>query len=280
MDGTRTAAATLLLVLASFMATAPDPAAAQAARTVDWPVRGGTTDHIHYTTLDQISPANVGRLEVAWTYDTGDAFPGSEMQATPIVVDGVLYATSPKMRVFALDAASGREIWSFDPTGGRPPTSRIRHRGVVVTGDRVLFNYRSTLWALDRRTGRPIPSFGEDGAVDLRAGLGRPVEAVTLSGSSPGAVFENLLTVFENLREGLVAPGAPGPGEGRGDLFRGGVLGPLAGRAPGEGRPLAAQPGGRAGAMGDHRERGRRGQRPRDRCRSWGHGADGSAPAR
>src|SRR5690348_493343 len=147
----------------------------RAARTVDWPVYGGSDDHTHYSTLDQITPANVNRLTVAWTYDTHDAFAGSEMQNNPIVIDGVLYGTSPKLRVFALDAATGKELWSFDPTHGAAPASRIRHRGVVVTGDRVIFNYRNRLYALDKRTGRPIPSFGDSGWVDLREGLGRPV---------------------------------------------------------------------------------------------------------
>src|SRR5215475_7816908 len=90
------------------------------ARNVDWPVYGGNTDHTHYSTLDQITPQNVSRLQVAWTYETHDEFKGSEMQANPIVVNGVLYATSPKLRVFALDAATGKELWSFDPNGGRP----------------------------------------------------------------------------------------------------------------------------------------------------------------
>ena len=69
-------------------------------------------------------------------------------------------------------ASSGR----FDANGGNPPASRFRHRGVVVTGDRVLFTYRNKLWALDKKTGKPIPSFGVDGAVDLREGLGRPAD--------------------------------------------------------------------------------------------------------
>jgi len=186
---------------------APAMLAAQ-PRTVDWPVYGGSDDHTHYTTLDQISPANVKRLRVAWTYDTHDAFTGSEMQANSIVVDGVLYATTPKLQVFALDAATGRQLWRFDPTGGAGPTSRIRHRGVVVTGDRVLFNYRNRLYALDRRTGQPIRSFGDSGWVDLRAGLGRPVEGLSVSASTPGVVFEDLLIIGSSVPEAL--PSAPG----------------------------------------------------------------------
>ena len=105
--------------------------AACGGRSVDWPVYQGSDDHTHYTTLSQISPANVASLKVAWTYDTKDAFDGSEMQSVPVVVDGVLYAMSPKQRAFALDARTGKELWSFDPTGGHFAGPRIRYRGVT-----------------------------------------------------------------------------------------------------------------------------------------------------
>jgi len=174
----------------------------------DWPVYGGNDDHTHYTTLSQISPANVAQLEVAWTFDTGDAFDGSEMQANPVVIDGILYATTPKLRVIALDAATGEELWRFDPTSGELPESRFRHRGVVVTGDRVIFNYRNRLYALDRTTGEPIPTFGDGGWVDLREGLGRPVDGLSVSASSPGVVFEDLFIIGSSVPESL--PSAPG----------------------------------------------------------------------
>src|SRR5262250_833529 len=95
------------------------PGLVLAQQRVDWPVYGGNTDNTHYSTLAQITPANVSQLKVAWTYETHDEFNGSEMQANSIVVDGVLYATTPKMRVFALDAATGRELWTFDANAGR-----------------------------------------------------------------------------------------------------------------------------------------------------------------
>jgi quinoprotein glucose dehydrogenase len=177
------------------------------ARNVNWPVYGGSTDNIRYSMLSQITPANVRGLQVAWTYETNDAFPGSEMQANPIVIDGVLYATSPKLRVFALDAETGRELWSFDPNDGTRP-NRFRNRGVVVHNDRVFFTHRSRLWALDRKTGKPIPTFGENGRVDLRQGLGRTVDNITVSASTPGVIFENLLIMGSTVSEGL--PSAPG----------------------------------------------------------------------
>ena len=110
-----------------------------------------------------------------------DGFDQSEMEDNPIVVDGVLYATSPKLRVFALDAATGRELWSFDPTTVDPRKGRYRHRGVTVTEDRVFVTHRNRLWALDRKTGKPIATFGDNGVVDLRAGLGRPVETLSVA---------------------------------------------------------------------------------------------------
>ena len=113
----------------------PALAAAQ-SKSVDWPVYGGSPDHTHYSTIDQITPANVGKLQVAWTYVTHDEFPGSEMQANPIVVDGVLYATTPKLRVFALDAATGRELWRTklgDISRGETMTM-----APLVVGDKVL----------------------------------------------------------------------------------------------------------------------------------------------
>ena len=85
------------------------------AADVEWPVNGGP-GNIRYSLSTQINQDNVKQLEVAWTYDSGDAFEGSEMQSNPIVVGGLLYATTPKMRVIALNAATGREIWSFNPS--------------------------------------------------------------------------------------------------------------------------------------------------------------------
>src|SRR5438093_9395394 len=74
----------------------------------DWKMYGGGPENIRYSKLDQINRKNVSHLEVAWTYDTGDAFPGSAMQCNPIVVDDVLFATTPKLRIIALDAAMGK----------------------------------------------------------------------------------------------------------------------------------------------------------------------------
>jgi quinoprotein glucose dehydrogenase len=182
-------------------------ALARGPRDADWPVNGGR-GNIRYSSLRQINRANVSRLQVAWTYDSHDAFAGSEMQSNPIVVDGVLYATTPTLKVVALDAASGRELWKFDPGGGTGTRARFRHRGVTVHKDRVFVSYRSFLWALDRRNGKPIASFGVDGRIDLREGLGQPPEKLSVTASTPGAVFDDLLIMGSTVPETL--PGSPG----------------------------------------------------------------------
>ena len=182
------------------------PIFAQAA-DVDWPVNGGPYN-IRYTALSQITPANVARLQVAWSYDAHDAFKDSEMQSNPIVVDGMLYATTPKMRVIALNAVTGTEVWSFDPSQGAGAQRRFRHRGVTVYKDRVFFTYRNFLYALDRRTGKPLPNFGDNGRIDMRYGLDRPPESVTISASSPGVIFEDMIIMPSTVPETL--PGSPG----------------------------------------------------------------------
>ncbi len=174
---------------------------------VEWSMHGGV-DNIRYSPLTQITSSNVAQLQVAWTYDSRDSFPGSEMQSHPVIVEGVLFATTPTLKVVAVDAATGIERWRFDPSGGSGGRGRFRHRGVTVHKDRVFVTYRNYLWAVDRRTGTPIESFGSGGRIDLREGLGKPVERVTVSASTPGAIFEDVLIIGSSVPETL--PGTPG----------------------------------------------------------------------
>ncbi|MCL4853731.1 MAG: PQQ-binding-like beta-propeller repeat protein, partial [Bryobacteraceae bacterium] len=177
-----------------------------------WAVYGGGPESIRYSTLDQVNRDNVHRLQRAWTFDTGDAFKGSEMQCNPIVADGVLYATSPKLRVLALDAASGKLLWSFDPNEGREVTNKSRNRGVTYWADdsdrRIFVVHRHFLYALNARTGKPVPSFGVEGRVDLRRNLGREAPGTSMSASTPGIIYKDLIIFGSLLSEGL--PAAPG----------------------------------------------------------------------
>src|SRR5215212_9773133 len=102
-----------------------------ALATPDWPHYAGGPEQNRYSSLTTITPANVRSLRVAWTYDSRDAFEGSEMQCQPVVAHGVLYATSPKLRVFALNAATGAEIWSFDTHQDLKTLTRTRIRGLM-----------------------------------------------------------------------------------------------------------------------------------------------------
>jgi len=180
--------------------------------SLEWRAYGGGPENTRYSALRQINRANVNRLQVAWIYDTGDVFDGSEMQCNPIVVGGVLYATSPKLRVFALDAATGKERWSFDPNEGRRSLGKARNRGLTYWegdgGGRIFFGFRSWIYALDARTGQPVKSFGAAGRIDLREELGRPSQELSVGLTSPGVIYKDLLIVGSVVSETL--PAAPG----------------------------------------------------------------------
>ena len=181
--------------------------------SADWPHYGGGPDQTRYSPLTQITPANVSSLKVAWTYDTGDAYHGSEMQCQPVVAHGVLYATSPKLRVFALDAATGAPKWSFNPLEGATALARTRIRGLMYweRGDerRVYFAARHWLYALDARTGKPLQAFGDRGRIDLRQGFrGRNPHTLSVGLNTPGVFHGDLLIIGSIVPEGL--PSAPG----------------------------------------------------------------------
>src|SRR5258706_2135099 len=181
--------------------------------TDDWRVTGGDPGNSRYSTLDQINTGNVGRLQVAWTYHTGDLPPDGhgEIQATPIVVDGVLYATTPALAVIALRADRGTLKWRFDPFTTHERASHV-NRGVVYWADggdrRILYTAGRRLYALDARTGRPIPTFGDSGSVDLGAGLSRAIGDAYLVATSPGVIYKDLL--IQGTRVGEDEGSAPG----------------------------------------------------------------------
>ncbi len=206
---------TLLAVAAALLSRGPGPAAP--AASADWAAHGANAAHTQSSPLAQITPANVAALKVAWTYHTGDARPGrSQIQCNPIVVRGVLYATSPQLKVFALDAATGRPKWVFDPfTAGADSSALGVNRGVVYWADadgrdaRILVGAGFTLFALDAATGRPIQSFGTRGGVDLRAGLGDRAKGLYVVANTPGTIYKDLLIQGTRVGEGP-GPSAPG----------------------------------------------------------------------
>lgn len=175
---------------------APAPSASQ-----DWPVYLGGEDRTLYSKLDQINKSNVARLGVAWTYDTGDR---GEFQANSLVVKGVLYTASPTRRVIALDAATGKEIWRFDPAAERPGGSARRQRGLVYweSGDdrRIFTGAGPYLYALNANTGRLIRAFGQNGSIHLGSGVEvhdrKSPPSVVIN--TPGVIYKDLYIVGGN----------------------------------------------------------------------------------
>lgn len=216
------------LALASLAAVAAWPAAQPVAAEREWRYHGGDPGHTQHSPLAAIHRGNVARLRVAWTYHTGDARADnrSQIQCNPIVVDGVLYGTSPGLKAFALDAATGRELWRFDPLGAGVDAGAIAvNRGVVHWRDgedrRILVSAGPYLFALDARTGRLVPGFGTGGRVDLRQGLGRDVTGLSVLSTTPGAVFRDLLILGTRVHEG---PGPSAPGHVRAYDLRSGRI--------------------------------------------------------
>ena len=186
------------------------------AASSDWPVYGGDAGTSRYSPLKQINTGNAAKLQVAWTFHTGDSTdrPATQIQCTPIVIDGVMYVTSAQLKVIALRADNGQKLWTYDPFAG---TDDERPRGVNrgvsywASGKdkRILFTYRSKLVSLDAKTGKPSAGFGDNGQVDLTQGLDRDVSGLAYYITTPGVVFKDLLILGSTTGEGprLSAPG-------------------------------------------------------------------------
>lgn len=186
--------------------------AAESSTTREWPVVGGGPEGTRYSPLKQINRKNVRKLQQVWRFDSGDEYEGSEIQCNPIVVNGVLYAATPRLRIVALDAATGKLLWDFDARRGQRVTGKQRNRGLTYWSDgtqgRLFVGIGPSLYALDAQTGKPVEEFGQGGRIDLREGLGRNPERLTVQANSPGVVYRDLLILGMLTAEDL--PSAPG----------------------------------------------------------------------
>ncbi|MEZ4217830.1 MAG: PQQ-binding-like beta-propeller repeat protein [Myxococcota bacterium] len=187
--------------------------AAPAAR--EWRTYLGDAASRQWSPVDAIHAGNVAELEVAWRYDArGPDGELGEIQCNPLVVKGVLYGTSPSLRLFALDAETGAEIWSYRPRAGARSFLPNRNRGLVYwedarSGDeRLFYVVNQYLLAVDARTGRAVESFGDGGRIDIGEGLPRADRAGAITSNTPGVVFEDALIVPTRVNE--LAGAAPG----------------------------------------------------------------------
>ncbi len=194
MQAKPTRAITAIAALActiAFTAAAHGPKK-QPARQ-DWPVYGASSSGDRYSPLTQLNRTNVHQLKEAWRFDPGE--PGG-LQTNPLIVGRVLFGFTPTQKVIALDAASGKKLWSFDTgTPGLQPT-----RGLSYWTDgnhSILFaGLLSYLYALDPATGRPIPTFGDSGRIDLRKDLDEPNITQSFAAmTSPGVIFRDTIIV-------------------------------------------------------------------------------------
>lgn len=182
----------------------------------DWPEYLGDNARSHYSPLNQIDARNVSHLEVAWTYHSGDARDDnlSQIQCNPLIIGGVLYGTTPQLKLVALDADTGQELWRYDPFAASAKGGVVGvNRGVAywAEGDdhRILFSADRFLYAIDAKTGRPVRSFGTEGHVDIKEGLGRDVSGLYVVSTTTGVIFRNLYFLPLRVGEGP-APAAPG----------------------------------------------------------------------
>jgi quinoprotein glucose dehydrogenase len=195
-----------LFTLVVMSAVALTRTSADTGGNVDWGVHRGDPKGTQYSQLAQIHAANVHKLQPAWEYHTRDANQRSTMHVNPVVVNGVMYVTTPSLKAVALDAASGRELWSFDPAKYNNGTViRLRNRGVTywkgAEGERIFHFVRDRVYALDAKTGGLITTFGDKGFIDLRQNLGVDPETAVIEMTSPGAVYKNFLIMGSRVNE-------------------------------------------------------------------------------
>ena len=188
---------------------------------INWSAYAASKDGNRYSAADQITPTNVSRLAVAWSYSSNDRDTGnhSQNQCNPIMVNGVLYATSPKLKLFALDAVTGQQLWLFDPAMADKAAKHNAMayykvcRGVTYwAGDkqhnsRVFYSVGSKTYAIDTGTGEPVNSFGKGGYIDLADNMGRKTNSF-VAGTTPGIIYKTTLILGDRVDESEDA--APG----------------------------------------------------------------------
>ncbi|SEW42860.1 outer membrane protein assembly factor BamB family protein [Chitinophaga arvensicola] len=179
-----------------------------------WQVYGGSKENIHYSALTELDTNNVSQLKVAWAYHTGDSAERTQIQVNPVVVGQRLYGVSPQLKLFAVDAATGKVFWVFDPAKlSGSPLQVNACRGVTYyekegREQRIFYTAGSRLYCVDATQGTPVPAFGDSGFVDLHRDMGRNMDQLDITSTTPGIIYKDLLIV--GTRVGEAAGAAPG----------------------------------------------------------------------
>lgn len=171
-----------------------------------WSVYKADAASSSYSPLTKIDRKNVNTLQHAWTFNPNDARGGSRFgnaECNPIIVDGIMYATSARHRLYAVEASTGKLMWSFDPfdkgVGGGI------YRGVTYWEDgddkRILYTAGDQLFAQDARTGKLITTFGDNGRVSMNVGLRGDSSLISVVPTSPGIIYEDLLIIGAEVSE-------------------------------------------------------------------------------
>jgi quinoprotein glucose dehydrogenase len=225
-----------LALLAFFSNTACDLRAENAKATGEWPCFGGNLGCLRYSPLDAIAQDNFDTLELAWRWDVPDeelrkkspAIRSGFFKCTPLMVDGMLYVGTPISQVAAINPATGKTIWLYDPHAYDRPGSRrmFQHRGVSYWTDgddaRVIITTGTRqLIALNAKTGEPYSDFGDGGWTDLGKGLGRNIEETQLYFSAPPVIVRDTIVIGSSLPDEASNPTVP-PGHVRGFDVRSG----------------------------------------------------------
>tara|TARA_R110002020_G_scaffold312101_3_gene527618 strand:- start:46639 stop:48768 length:2130 start_codon:yes stop_codon:yes gene_type:complete len=169
----------------------------------EWKEYQGGPGRNQYSTLEQIDPSNVQQLEIAWTYHTKDT---GQVQCNPLMVDGMVFGMTATTQPFAVDAASGKEIWR-KKSEGMDSFSTSRGLSYWKDGDdkRILYTNGPWLYAVDAATGNPIESFGKGGRVSLKAGLGDVSQERMVISNTPGTVYKDIIVMPLRVSEGADA---------------------------------------------------------------------------
>jgi quinoprotein glucose dehydrogenase len=197
------AAALTVLPVMYLFGTPEKSSKARAGHNTSWSTYNGSPDNLHYSRLKQINIGNVAQLKPVWSYDTHEK---GGLETQPLIADGVLYGYTPKQEVFALDAATGKQLWFFDSGAGATKPQRGLAYWTDGREKRILAGVNHFLYALDATTGKPFQNFGKNGRIDLRENLGRDPETASLYISSPGSIYKDLIIVGDGTPESLPSP--------------------------------------------------------------------------